>query len=1342
MRRLAFGAVASALFTFAGATAQSTSDGPLASPSNGMRRVEAGWQAFTNATVHVSPDKVLTGATLIVREGKILAILERGADGSAPRVPMGPVVRDCTGLHIYAGFIEPFLEVPTPLPDVNAPGAHWNTRVTPQRRVIDGAGPAERDLEGLRSLGFVAAAMSPTNGAARSGGETETEEGAPLPSRPGGIFRGSGVVASLAKRPATWSAARPTVYRSTLGDVEAGAFHVVGFELSTGSPEPDRWPGYPSSEMGAIALVRQVLSDVDWIESTREAGYDVAPGAIDALMLRSAPLYFDVQDELELLRAVKVAKEFRRPAIVRGSGLEFRRLDAIVESVRASDEGVAPVHLVLPLAFPNAPRVGTFGAANSVSLRDLMTWEQAPSNPRRVRDAIAADVGPGPQRSRVALTTSELRQRSQFRGNLEKAMRFGLSGRDALAMLTTEPAAMLGVESSLGTIEVGKAASFVIASGDLFRITLEPTGKSESAEKPTEKSTEKASDKTDEKTDPKPDPKPDETADAGRTDRASSQPPLAPEAKTAPEAGNAPREGETRDTKAERPRRAEIREVVIDGVRHVVSGAGAEALAGVWDVTLDRPAGAAKDGEVRFEFSSRGDLTVIKDFIDAEGKPALDDKGKARSASVKPKGVVYDARRLDFSFEHKPFGAEGVFTVSATANVAQDALEGVLRTADGSVWRWRATKRDAGAPATAAAPARRRPVGVFVVREIDAKAEQGAEHLRGRMLLKKDGTIVVKHGPMVLKPKEQKVLVENDKVSVSYTLDMAQIGRSGEVKVSGEIRGEAGDEVFAGSMVVPDGVMHTFTMSRAAGDPDVLADLPESLGYPFGAYGREDRNAFAGAPGVVVLRNATLWTGGASGVVRGGYVVLRDGVIDAVGEGEAPAIEGARIIDATGKHVTPGIIDCHSHTGISRGVNEGGQAVTSEVRIQDVTDPDAISWYRQLAGGVTTVNSLHGSANAIGGQNAVNKNRWGATHPEDLHFVGRGTYDDSNPYAAGASMGSDRYPVPPGVKWALGENPRQINWGERFRQRYPQTRMGVETIIRDRLIAAREYHQRWKDWNAGKFKDDKSVLPPRRDLELEAIAEVLDGSRWVHCHSYRQDEILMLARVAKEFGFKIGTYQHILEGYKVATDVRDSARGASAFSDWWNFKVEVQDAIPQGPTLMHQVGVVVSYNSDSDELARRLNTEAAKAVKYGGLDPQEAFKFVTLNPAIQLGIERFVGTLEKGKQADVVLWSGDPLSTATRAERTFVDGRELFSLELDAALRAQNRAHRERIVQKLQKQGGPAPTDSEGTASVEDDGFSESARAERERMYLDRINRGLPADAGVPGDCGCGLLHW
>jgi len=302
--------------------------------------------------------------------------------------------------------------------------------------------------------------------------------------------------------------------------------------------------------------------------------------------------------------------------------------------------------------------------------------------------------------------------------------------------------------------------------------------------------------------------------------------------------------------------------------------------------------------------------------------------------------------------------------------------------------------------------------------------------------------------------------------------------------------------------------------------------------------------------------------------------------------------------------------------------------------------------------------TMHGSANPIGGQNATIKLRWGAA-PNELLVQG----------------------AAPTIKFALGENVKQSNKGDKFTSRYPQTRMGVEQIIRDRLTAALDYESAWDEYGHSKGKG--RYLPPRRDLELEALLEVLHGERLVHCHSYRQDEILMLIRVAEDFGFTIGTFQHVLEGYKIAEAIRDHGAHASTFSDWWAYKFEVYDAIPYNAAIMHRVGVTVSFNSDLRSFGGRINTDAAKAVKYGGLSPEEALHLVTINPARQLGIEEIVGSLEPGKDADFVIWSHSPLSSYARCEQSWIDGRRYFDLEQDAEMRETVRRERARIIQKI-----------------------------------------------------------
>ena len=500
--------------------------------------------------------------------------------------------------------------------------------------------------------------------------------------------------------------------------------------------------------------------------------------------------------------------------------------------------------------------------------------------------------------------------------------------------------------------------------------------------------------------------------------------------------------------------------------------------------------------------------------------------------------------------------------------------------------------------------------------------------------------------------------MELDDTRITFSLEDDALGEAGVWRFSGSIRGDR----IAGRTIRPDGESLGWSAGRTADREASAMEIPAAgtatdpaLLYPPGAYGRENLPV---RPEYVLVRNATVWTLDERDRLENADVLIREGRILEVGTGlEAP--EHAVEIDGTGKHVTPGIIDAHSHTAILQGINEGTQAVTAEVGIGDVIDSYDIAMYRELAGGLTAANVLHGSANPIGGKNQVIKLRWGMG-PEALKFT----------------------EARPGIKFALGENVKRSNW-RTLSDRYPQTRMGVEQIIRDRFHAAREYQQAWDRYNA---LDDKSgVVPPRRDLELETLQEILAGERLVHCHSYRQDEILMLLRVAEDFGFTIGTFQHVLEGYKVAPELAAHGAGASAFSDWWAFKVEAYDAIPYNGALMHDAGVLVTFNSDSDELARRLNTEAAKAVKYGGVDEVEALKFVTLNAAKQLAVDRWVGSLEAGKHADFVIWNGHPLSTYTKCEQTWIDGRKYFDIDEDLQMRIEVEKERTRLIQKLLK---------------------------------------------------------
>lgn len=426
--------------------------------------------------------------------------------------------------------------------------------------------------------------------------------------------------------------------------------------------------------------------------------------------------------------------------------------------------------------------------------------------------------------------------------------------------------------------------------------------------------------------------------------------------------------------------------------------------------------------------------------------------------------------------------------------------------------------------------------------------------------------------------------------------------------------------------------------------------IESELTYPFSAYGRTSLPAQK----TYVIQNATVWTNTDSGIRPNTDVLIRDGKIERVGNVTPPP--NAEIIDGTGMHLTPGIIDEHSHIAISKGVNEASLSSSAMVRMSDVINSEDINIYRQLAGGVTTSHILHGSANSIGGQSALIKLRWGAS-PAELMF------EDADPF----------------IKFALGENVKQSNWGEANTVRFPQTRMGVEQVYEDHFTRALEYGER-----------KASGLPFRKDLEMEALLEVLNGERFITCHSYVQSEINMLMHLADRYDFQINTFTHILEGYKVADKMKAHGVAASTFSDWWAYKYEVIDAIPYNATLMHDVGVLTALNSDDAEMGRRLNAEAGKTVKYGGLTEEEALKLVTLNPAIMLHIDDRVGRIEKGMDGDVVLWNDHPLSIFASAQKTFIDGRLYFDRAGNEKKETQIAEERRRLIQAMirAKKGG------------------------------------------------------
>lgn len=427
--------------------------------------------------------------------------------------------------------------------------------------------------------------------------------------------------------------------------------------------------------------------------------------------------------------------------------------------------------------------------------------------------------------------------------------------------------------------------------------------------------------------------------------------------------------------------------------------------------------------------------------------------------------------------------------------------------------------------------------------------------------------------------------------------------------------------------------------------------------FPFMAYGNKELPKQE----TILIRNATVWTNEAEGIVEETDVLIKGGKIAGVGKGLSdPA---ATIVDGTGKHLTSGIIDEHTH--IAGGGNDVATN-SSMVRIGDQVNSEDINIYRSLAGGVTAAQVLHGSANPVGGQSALIKLRWGAS-PEGLKI-----------------QGADEY-----IKFALGENVKRSANSNSVR--YPQTRMGVEQVFMDGFTNALEYQKEWNTYNSLPRKTKASADKPRRDLVDEAMLEIINKERFITCHSYVQSEINMLMKVAEKFDFNVNTFTHILEGYKVADKMREHGVGASTFSDWWNYKWEVRYAIPYNAAIMHNEGVVTAINSDDANSGRRLNQEAAKSVKYGGMSEEDAWKMVTLNPAKLLHLEDRMGSVKVGKDADLVLWSNHPLSVYANVEKTIVDGIVYFDTEKDQQAQESVLAERARLIQRMKgvkKNGG------------------------------------------------------
>lgn len=534
----------------------------------------------------------------------------------------------------------------------------------------------------------------------------------------------------------------------------------------------------------------------------------------------------------------------------------------------------------------------------------------------------------------------------------------------------------------------------------------------------------------------------------------------------------------------------------------------------------------------------------------------------------------------------------------------------------------------------------------------------GVLHQLNIIETKKGYAISSTMGGTETEPQKGVITVENDIINIQFS--KGSVKKPGPIRMVGKVNFKG--KIIDGKAQDANGNWSEWTAIKqkeinhmAYGDSVKTIDVKGNVYFPNMAFGDTalaiSKNYF--------IKNVTIWTCDSTGNFKGS-VLVSNGKIEAVGK-KVLNLSGYDVIDGNGLHLTPGIIDEHSHIAIKRGVNEGGQNNTAEVRIGDVINPDDINIYRQLAGGVTSAQLLHGSANPIGGQAQIIKLRWG-NGAEGLKF-------QSNSKS---------------IKFALGENVKQSNFDRRNSIRFPQTRMGVEQVYVDAFTRAIAYQKSWDSFNGSTNKEiRKGALPPRTDLELDALVEILNDERYITCHSYIQSEITMLMNVADSMGFRINTFTHILEGYKVADKMKKHGAYASTFADWWAYKFEVNDAIPYNAAILTKQGVLTAINSDDAEMGRRLNQEAAKTIKYGGMTETEALNMITINPAKMLHIEDKVGSISLGKDADLVLWSGNPLSVYSHPEMVMIDGAIYYSSTKNELLQKEIKKERQRLIQAM-----------------------------------------------------------
>ncbi|MGN6545445.1 MAG: amidohydrolase family protein [Aureliella sp.] len=1060
-------------------------------------------------------------ADLLIRDGKIAQV--------APHIdaPADAEVIDCEGKYLYPAFIDPLVE--QNVPTDHQPDSHWNGRIQSHRRVYEAIAGDDKVTDQYRRAGFGAILLAPNSG----------------------IFKGTSAVITTAKLPVAQTALRPNAFQ----------------HLALVLPRSER-SGYPNSPMGVVALARQTLSDARWYQQAQQAfradptlpapEANAALEALAPLVRGEQTAIIDSGNELYALRADRLAREFSLRAIIRGSGREYRRVDAIAGTERT---------YIVPVNFPKPPEVGSIEAAADVTLQSLMHWHLAPENPARLESAGVDFV----------LTASGLSSPGEMWKQVRTAIKRGLDEDAALDALTLRTAKLLEIDHLVGSLERGKLANVLVTTGPLWhektkidetwvqgerycwhqRASFDPSGRWQVKLTGGDQMPAELELQLDAMTDK---PK-GRLALPGELDKAKTEP-----ASDKSNAAKPAAESEKKPPSAEPKKPLELKEPESDNPPKDDSQQPKA------QPTQDQPTDKVDNQEPASEQAKKAETEPAKENPSQEDEDSKSHDKGPRVAELKRLGMSDFRIEALFNAEKLNVAGGGTARLSLTIlseGEAVSELVGRIEWPSGEISLLKAARvEDTDAK--------------------DAEAEDDAEDADDEQL----------------EQKPEQASTEKSKQSQEKTLC--------------------------------------------------------EVNYPLGAFGVAEPPEQSEW---VLVRGATLWTCDEAGILSSGDLLIHRGIIDKVGQAlAAPA--GATIIDARGKHVSPGIIDCHSHMATDGGVNESGQAVTAEVRIGDFIDPNDMTIYQQLAGGVTTANILHGSANPIGGQNQVIKLRWGASDDE-----------------------LKMREAPPGIKFALGENVKQSNWGDRATGRYPQTRMGVEQIIRDRFEAAKLYRQAHSAAAA-----QGKRLPPRRDYELEALVEVLEKQRWIHCHSYRQDEILAFLRTLEDYGVQVGSLQHVLEGYKIADAMAKHGATGSTFSDWWTYKFEVRDAIPFNGALMHRAGVIVSFNSDDNELGRHLNHEAAKAIKYGGVSPEEALKFVTLNPAKQLRIDQHVGSLAPGKHADFVIWSGSPLSTLSRCEQTWIDGRKYFDRDEDAEARVKaaklHRALVERVLASGEKMSG------------------------------------------------------